>query len=255
MSLFATSGLKYKEGSIELLQSIDGNRYNWCEEKFDSYYLNYPYPQPTAVNLIENETVVAFNGILPCRIGNYKAGMMAHTFISPPYRDIRNINLLISKTIEVAKSQGLDMLVGFPNHKFNKILSTLFKWDNIGMMKFVESSEVLNLDKPFFFNVDSSWYKWKFNEEKDFYIKCYQKDQTFYHQLLKNKKQHIKASELGLERLSHWEPIKIEKVKDSDWTQPFVLKMLSNDLPGSIKDITNWRIEMGDSDSFEWVRK
>ena len=142
------------------------------------------------------------------------------------------------------------MLCVFANARFSIIAERLLKWKLLGHLHFetVKQIDTATFNGQYRFQAPHDWALWKFGNDDDIEIVPYTKDDQVYHQTLKVLKDgQYNAGDHGVDAFNIWVP----HHEKSDWSQPFVIHPLSNDLPESVFDITNWCIEMADSDTFE----
>jgi hypothetical protein len=159
--------------------------------------------------------------------------------------------------IQFANKNKIDFICGFANNNFTQVLTVLLGWKLVGYLYF-DSNELINfkdIHKPYQFNYSDNWYLWKFGSLKSEYLKKYIKNGETFHQLLKIRTPNvIEAKKYGISKINFWNPAKNsqKKLSDSDWTQPFTIKILNPLVSQDILDIKNWHIDMGDSDTFEY---
>lgn len=235
------------------LFSVKGNKYKWDINKWQKYYQEYPYNGAASIGVFENGKIIGHYGVLPIKIGSYRALMGIHAYVKEDARNLQAINLLLKEVYNYANDKKYDFICGFSNHNFSKVLNIIFKWKILGYLSFdTVSSIVFKKEKKYHFDYDDQWYEWKFGCLSDKYIKRYNKDGQWYNQLLKTRGDvHIIQLDNN-EMINFWNPDKYFNREVFGWNQPFLMKAVNENLDISIYDINNWYIEMGDSDTFEF---
>lgn len=256
--LYRLATLDDAEKIVNLL-SAHKNPYGWTKKKYLHYYQDYPYELKFSV-VAENDKkeIVGHYGFLQVKITKYTALLGAHAYVREDFRGLEIIKNILNHGIQVAKEKKVDLLCGFANENFTQVLTVLLGWKLAGYLYFdtAESIDFSNSHKLYKFEYDNAWFLWKFKTLKSEYFKVYIKNDVTYHQLLKMHTSHhiVEAKDHGFSKINFWNPAKNsqKKLNDSDWTQPFTIKILNPLVSQDILDIKNWHIDMADSDTFEY---
>lgn len=238
--------------NIKKVVDMFNYEYKWDVEKWEKYYEKYPCEGARSFIAVNGVELIGHYGVLPIRIGEYRALLGVHAYIKTGHRNLVIIDELLKKVYEYAKENDYAFVCGFSNNNFSEILKKIFKWRLIGYLFFDNKSEIeLKSEYKYKFIYDDNWYLWKFGELQDVYFKDYEKNGEIYKQLLKIRMK--KNSTLNFnEDINFWNPNKFLKdCKIGTWNQPFLVKAIKDNLPEDLFDPRHWFIEMGDSDTFE----
>ena len=258
-----TSGIEIRETRDEDIDSLidmfaaDGNPHGWSRAKWEYYYRQFPcdaFPIKKTISIIavetDTQTVVGHFGAVPSQISDMPTMSTTHVMLAPAARGGTTLLKLAQAVASEAQNLGARMLCVFANARFSIVAERLLKWKLLGHLHYKNIAEIdtTAFQDSFRFQAPEAWAQWKFGNTNPAQISVYDKGGETYHQTLKVLKDgHYTAQAYDARWLNVWEP----HSEPSDWSQPFVIHPLDDDLPPSVFDITNWHIEMADSDTFE----
>jgi len=235
------------ESIVNLFTESGSNPYKWNISKWEKYYRMYPEGKPTSFVVKKKDVVIGHYGILPVKINNIHGYLGVHAYVSINSRGLEVIKMLLEKIDELISENKF--IVGFANNNFAQVLKRFFGWDILGYLTF--SNEV-GFDEKWrenknCFVYSSAWYKWKFGEKRNYFNQQYVKDGKKYNQLLKT----FPTTKTFFEKINCWNPSKSTETNHKIWSQPIAIK----GSPSLSRNISDWYIEMGDSDTFEYQNK
>ena len=239
--------------NIVSLFTEENNDYQWNVKKIEHYYQSYTEGTPVSIVAEINNQIVGHYGLLPLQIADYRAMLGLHAYVSKKYRGFEAISKLVSFTYDYCKQCDVDVICAFANKKMTLIQSKLFQWNHIGNLIFSNSEIVDNRifkNRHFQFNYSNDWYKWRFGVEVDVYLSKYSGFENPVIQLLKANHDYLKAKDFDLSKFQFWNPSQYSTGAEARVYQPFSIKILNSKVSNSILDINNWKIDMGDSDTF-----
>jgi len=246
--------------SIVGLFTEDGsNPYGWCADKWRHYYRNYPEGKPTALVAELNGVVVGHYGMLPIKIGELPAMLGMHAYVFSEYRGLTIISALMKEVDKRCRAQGVAMICGFANSKFSLIKKTFFKWKTLFWLGFksgLTADDVRCEPAPFFFNYSPKWFAWRFGEVRNTFISRYTDARgNIKKQLLKINRGMEAPTPAELLDSEGWSPALVFlKEQQDQFCQPFSLKIYDTSLlDAGVLRPENWFIEMGDSDTFQYL--
>ena len=140
-------------------------------------------------------------------------------------------------------------IIGFTNNNFAQVLNRFFGWDILGFLNFSNEASFDDQwrENKNCFVYSSEWYQWKFGENKNYYLQQYEKDGKTYNQLLKT----LPTTRSFFKQINCWNPYKNTETHYKKWFQPITIKGCLS----LSRNISDWYIEMGDSDTFEYQNK
>lgn len=244
---------------VALFNEDGDNQYNWCEEKWAHYYVDYP--EGNAISLIAelNGEVIGHYGLLPVQIGNWPAMLGLHAYVSKKFRGLTIISELMTKVDAICKENKIALLCGFANPKFALISKTFFKWKIpvwLGVNQDIKVDDLTRNNARFYFKYSDSWNHWRFGKNKNMYISRYRDNDGKEHkQLLKVNSVPVKEECVNLLNTECWSPnMNFEKDDKNYLRQPFSIKIYEQMLiEDGVMNPANWFIEMGDSDTFTYI--
>jgi predicted N-acetyltransferase YhbS len=227
----------------------------WSEEKYRYYYRHYPVlPTLSLVAVDASGAIVAHFGAVPVTVTAMPAGLVVHVVVRPGHRGGSALAAVISEAERLARARGMQFFCGFGNIQFSKVAERFFGWTIAGALAFAEaeSFDAAPYRDRLRFEYELSWYAWKFGTDEDVYVRPYAKDGRTLHQLLKiRRRTRVHAADFGVPALSLWPPERYTQVGTAEWSQPFVVRPLTSEVPKAVLSLDRWYIEMGDSDTFE----
>lgn len=245
------------EGVISLFCENGENPYNWSIEKWKHYYLYYPEGEPISFVATIRGKIIGHYGMLPVRIGRHCAMMGLHAYIAADQRGLAVISALMKEVDLKCKKREIALICGFANPNFSIVKTTIFKWKIVcwlGFQKGIDnSSMVAARSKKYYFSYSPRWYSWRFGALQNEYVSRYIDPQGNMHkQLLKTTKNTC------LDKIAEsegWSPISTyPKNRVGQLCQPFSIKVFDEHLINEgILNHNNWKIEMGDSDTFHYT--
>jgi len=244
--------------SIASLFTENGNPYNWTADKWFHYYRDYPEGDSVALIAEVGGKVVGHYGLLPVRLGSYPAFLGVHAYVAEGYRGLSIISSLMSGVDGYVHGSGAKIICGFANPQFSLIKKTFFQWKILLWLGFKASLERTDLAREsavFYFSYSNDWFQWRFGQDKDTYFSRYMgKDGASKVQYLKTFPGKSFPSDSDLVHCEGWSPkLYFNKKPDSVFAQPFSIKVCDKSLmKKGVYDPSNWFLEMGDSDSFQF---
>lgn len=241
------------EGIVKLF-SEDGNPYNWDLKRWNHYYRDYPEGTPIAFVAVSEHKVIGHYGMLPVKIGSFRAMLGLHALVSKQKRGMEVIGRLLKCCDEWCITHKIDLICAFSNPNFSLVTTRFFGWKEIGNLEFVDCEKIdyRSYMARLRFTYSEKWQDWRFGEKKECFISRYSKDGKDTYQILKNfSKENLKSDDFSVEVLQCWHPTSYHKKRiKGQFTQPFCVKVYNADVSNEVLDINNWFIEMGDSDTF-----
>ncbi|RKX27388.1 MAG: hypothetical protein DRP47_06635 [Candidatus Zixiibacteriota bacterium] len=235
------------------------NLYDWSEQKWRHYYIDYPDGQPVALVAEIGGGIIGHYGMLPVDIGGWSAMLGLHAYVSTKYRGLTIISALMAEVDRVCKAKGISLICGFANPQFSLIKKTFFKWNIgfwIGFKKSTTFADVVRDDETFYFHYSDAWYQWRFGEDRNSYLSLFVDiEGNERQQLLKMRNSGANFDEDLFAATECWSNASMyAKDQDDQFCQPFSVKVYDRALVdlGILKP-ENWFIEMGDSDTFSYV--
>jgi hypothetical protein len=245
------------EGVVALFCESGGNPYNWSTAKWKHYYREYPEGKPVSFIATFNGRVVGHYGMLPVIIGSHTAMLGLHAYVAENQRGLTVISTLMKEVDLKCRNLGIALIGGFANSKFSMIKRTFFKWKTPCWLGFQQGVDNNDLDearnRKFSFKYSQDWYKWRFGGLQNEYLSRYIDSQGII------KKQLLKTTPTShVENIvdaEAWSPQSTHaENKDGQFFQPFSIKIFDERLiDEGILDHNNWSIEMGDSDTFQYI--
>lgn len=249
------------DGIIALFTEEGSNPYGWDRDKWLHYYMRYPDGEPVSLVVSESGSIIGHYGLLPVLISGWPVMLGLHAYVSKRYRGLSVISALMEGVDLVCQERGFAAVCGFANPGFSLIKQTLFKWRTVVWLGF-DSNLVwddLHLAIPgeLRFDYTDSWYTWRFGEKRDIYLSDYKDNMGVLSiQLLKVRRplQVIKNNQLqGIQGWS--KKLSFADCPSSISSQPFSIKVFDRLFVDSgAYDYRNWKIDMGDSDTFIYKR-
>lgn len=245
------------DGVVALFCEGGHNPYNWSTSKWEHHYLEYPEGQTVSLVAVLNGRVVAHYGLVPVRVGPYRAMLGQHAYVAADQRGLSVLSLIMRMVDAKCKELGIDFICGFANPEFTYIKSKIFKWHTLCWLGFKngfsEQDLINSRNRKHYFNYSSKWYEWRFGEERDQYLSQYVDSVGVV------RKQLLKTTDRSDARvISDAEAWAVGNMFSSQpsvgFCQPFSLKIYNDSLLRSeLLDIDTWCIEMGDSDTFRYT--
>jgi len=236
----------------------NGNPYNWTADKWLHYYRDYTEGDAVALIAEVDGKVVGHYGMFPVKLGFYPAFLGMHAYVAEDYRGLSIISPLMREVDRYVKISGAKIICGFANPEFSLIKKTFFKWKILlwlGFKASLEQDDLVHEYAKFYFSYSNNWFRWRFGEEKNAYVSRYVGGDG------KSRIQCLKAFPgkplIPSSKLVHcegWSPkLYFNKKPERVFAQPFSIKIYDNSLiEKGVYDPSNWFLEMGDSDTFQY---
>lgn len=246
------------EGVVALFCEGGGNPYNWSISKWKHYYHDYPDGKPISLVAEWEGRIVGHYGMLPVRIGLWPAMLGLHAYVASDRRGLAVLSALMRAVDERCQVERVAMICGFANPKFTFIQNRVFKWLTplwLGFKKDLGAEDIGDREShPFYFKYSPAWATWRFGFKRATYISRYTDASGC------ERKQALKTSESttaqDLNGCEGWSPRLIFAVQQpNQFCQPFSIKVYDKGLLNKgVLDFHNWFVEMGDSDTFQYMR-
>lgn len=248
------------EGAVVAMLAEHWREQGWCQGKYDHYYKDYPEGEPISLVALDaaDGTLLGHFGLLPVQVDEWPAFLALQVLVNPAHRRGDVFAALVAGAEKAARERGAAFICGFPNRKFATVVARLFGWTIVGYQSFVD---VEAFDpRPYRdrnrFKYSPAWYEWKFGHREPPFTQRYTRDGQELVQVLKAVENSVtSAHELGCATVNVWHPDHCSAQPSADWSQAFVWRAIAPGLPAGLTDITRWLLEMGDSDTFEPLKK
>jgi len=244
--------------NIATLFAENGNPYNWTADKWLHYYQGYTEGDASAIIAEFNGKVIGHYGLLPVKLGFYPAFLGMHAYVAKDYRGLSILSPLMSEVDSYVQCSDAKIICGFANPQFSLIKKTFFQWKILlwlGFKSSLERADLVHESAKFYFSYSKEWFHWRFGEEKNAYVSRYVRgDGESRIQFLKAFPGKPLLSDSDLVHCEGWSPkLYFDKKPEKTFAQPFSTKVYDKSLiEKGIYDPSNWFLEMGDSDTFQY---
>ncbi len=245
---------------VDLLSDNGRSLYWKLETQWDYFYRDYPEGRPLSLIAEIDGKIIGHYGLLPVKLGKWPAMLGLHAYIAKPYRGLTVLSMLMEEVDRHSVAAGAKAICGFANPHFSLIKKTFFKWKVpfwLGFKSFMTEEDLSRQSAPFYFSYSDAWFDWRFGARQDFYISRYvAADCIVRKQLLKIPPSGIYPSQTILSGCEGWSKyFCFNKQQKDQFCQPFSVKAYDQELIDyGIYEAENWFVEMGDSDTFQYLQ-
>ncbi|MDR0674501.1 MAG: GNAT family N-acetyltransferase [Zoogloeaceae bacterium] len=238
------------------------NPYGWGQEKYEHYYHDYSEGAPVSLVAKHQGKIVGHYGLLPVKIGckgkQWLALLGLHTYVSHAHRGRKILSLLFEAVEKNCQSRGAVAFLVFGNLNITRMYERYgcktVAWLGFGK-NFAYSASDDEMER-FRFIYSSAWYGWRFGKKRNIYVSRYVDSSGMIRkQLLKCSPDFSGFEWSKLESCEVWAPNEMFcEEQFGRFCQPFTVKAFSEEvIKEGIYETGKWCLDMGDSDTFQYV--